>query len=443
MGVGQPLSADERQQIYAGWLKGETVDALARSLGRSPETVRKWWRRVKRAGLVGLTPLRRGRPARGALAQFGPEIKAQAIRLKRAHPRWGAARVRVELARQPEWAGRALPSVSRLAALFKAVCPESLAVRVPRSAPIQAPPVARAVHEVWQIDHQEKVVLHDGTLATVCNVRDPVAAVMLASHAFGTQTPKRWRKLSTPEVQSVLRTAFREWQTMPDSVLTDNELGLAGSPQELFPSRLTLWLRGLGITHRRIRPHRPTDQPQIERNHRTLDNLTADVESRANLSAFQAALDREREIYNHLFPCRASDCERQPPVTAHPQLKYLRRPYPAEGDEEPVFELQRVFDYLATFQFERLISSIGVLSIGHLQYYLGRPFASKRVQIRCDPAAREWLIYDRRPATPGEAEPLIARQAIRKLDFQTLSGLEPKPIRLTQDLQLSFPCLTT
>jgi transposase-like protein len=442
MGAGKPLSAEEREQIYAGWLTGQRVAAIAQRLGRSAMTVRKWWRRLKHAGLAGLTPPRRGRPARGPLAQFVPELKAQAVALKHVHPRWGAARVRIELAQQPAWAGQALPSVSRLAALFKAACPEAVHVRVPRSAPAQAPLAAEAVHAVWQIDHQEKIVLQDGTLATICNVRDPVGAAMLASQAFGTQTPKRWRKLTTPEVQSVLRAAFREWRTMPDSVLTDNELGLAGSPQELFPSRLTLWLRGLGIVHRRIRPHRPTDQPQVERTHRTLDELTADPDSRAHLPALQAALDRERWVYNHLFPCRASDCHGQPPLRAYPQLTHARRPYPAEGDEEPVFELQRVFDYLATLQFERQISSIGVLNIGHVQYYLGRPFAGKRVRVQCDPASHEWLIYERRPATTGEAEPLMARQAIRKLDFQTLSGLEPKPIQLRQSLQLSLPCLT-
>lgn len=266
---------------------------------------------------------------------------------------------------------------------------------------------------------------------------------MLASWAFGTRTPKRWRKLTTAEVQQVLRTAFREWQTMPDSILTDNELGLAGSPQELFPSRLTLWLRGLGITHRRIRPHRPTDQPQIERNHRTLDNLTADPASRANLVTFQAALDRERAVYNRQFPCRASDCQQRPPLVAHPQLLHARRPYPPEGDEWPVFELQRVFDYLATFWFQRQISSIGILSIGSVQYYLGRPFASKRVRIRCDPATREWLIYERLAAPPVEGEPLLARQAIRSLDFKTLTGLEPQPLPLAQSIQLALPCLTT
>ncbi len=441
MGTTVPLSLQERQRIYAGWIQGRSVKQIASELQRSAMTVRKWWRRMRRFGLAGLSSPRRGRPRGGVLVSFAPEVKRRAVALKQAHPRWGAARVRVELQADLELVGHALPSPSRLAALFKHACPEAVGLRTRRSAPHQAPAPAQAVHEVWQIDHQEKVVLADGTLATVCNVRDPLGAAMLASFAVPTQTPKRWRKLNTAEVQAVLRQAFQEWHTLPDSVLTDNELGLAGSPQELFPSRLTLWLRGLGITHRRIRPHRPTDQPQIERQHRTLDNLTAEPASRANLDTFQAALDRERQMYNCCFPCRASDCHGQPPLTTHPELLRPRRPYPPEG-ELAVFDLQRVFDYLASLTFERLISSIGVLSIGHVQYYLGRPFASKRVKIRCEPTTHEWLIYECTAETDPPSETLIARQAIKQMDVHSLTGLEPTPVILAQPLQLTFPCFT-
>ena len=199
MGVPAPLGLQERQRIYDGWVKGHTIARIASELGRSPMTVRKWWRRIRRSGLAGLEPPRRGRPSSGLLSTFAPDVKSQAIAVKRAHPRWGAARVLVELQGDPGLAGQALPSGSRLAALFKHDCPEAVAPRMRRSAPAHAPPPAQAVHEMWQIDYQEKVVLADGTVTTVCNVRDPVGAAMLASQAFGTQTPKRWRKLTTPK----------------------------------------------------------------------------------------------------------------------------------------------------------------------------------------------------------------------------------------------------
>lgn len=58
-------------------------------------------------------------------------------------------------------------------------------MRGPRSAPARAPVAAEAVHAVWQIDHQEKIVLQEGTLATIDSVSDPVGAATLASRAFG------------------------------------------------------------------------------------------------------------------------------------------------------------------------------------------------------------------------------------------------------------------
>jgi len=44
-----------------------------------------------------------------------------------------------------------------------------------------------------------------------------------------------------------MRGAFTEWQTMLDSVQTDNEMGLGGNPNDPFPSWLTLWRAEPGI----------------------------------------------------------------------------------------------------------------------------------------------------------------------------------------------------
>ena len=134
------------------------------------------------------------------------------------------------------------------------------------------------------------------------------------------ETNRRWRKLTWEEVRQVLRAGFAEWQTLPDSVLTDNEMGLGGNPNDPFPSWLSLYLAGLGIKHNFIRSHRPTDQPQVERCHRTMDGLTYDECSRQDLTNFQQSLDQERYMYNDLFPSRASDCGGLPSFTSPPEL---------------------------------------------------------------------------------------------------------------------------
>jgi hypothetical protein len=35
-----------------------------------------------------------------------------------------------------------------------------------------APPPASAVHEIWQLDNQEKIVLADGEIAVICQDLD-------------------------------------------------------------------------------------------------------------------------------------------------------------------------------------------------------------------------------------------------------------------------------
>jgi hypothetical protein len=37
-------------------------------------------------------------------------------------------------------------------------------------------PQPTSVHEVWQSDSQDDLRLADGTVATICNIRDPVEA---------------------------------------------------------------------------------------------------------------------------------------------------------------------------------------------------------------------------------------------------------------------------
>ncbi|MDW7990611.1 MAG: helix-turn-helix domain-containing protein [Anaerolineae bacterium] len=304
----EPLTEQERERIYQAKLEGKTLATIAAEIGCSLSCARKWWRKGRDEGRKGLQNRSRGPTPRGPLSRFAPPVAEAALAWKRRHPRWGPDRVLAQLRTDPSLQGLPLPSRSRLAVFFRERCPECVAQRKPRPPQNPPPPRATGVHEVWQLDIQEGIRLEDGTIASIGNVRDPVGAAMVASRAFAVQTDRHWRKLRWTEVQQVLREGFTEWQTLPDSVMTDNELTLTGSPTDPFPSLLTLWLVGLGIRHRCIRPHQPTDQAQVERNHRTLSHFALDEESRANLQALQEALDRERWVHNAYFPSRASDC---------------------------------------------------------------------------------------------------------------------------------------
>jgi hypothetical protein len=429
------VTFSEREQIYLKKLAGQTLAQIAQALDLSEACVRKWWRRGRDEGLRGLVERKRGRPTQGILAQFSIQVRLASVKLKRAHKRWGANRVLLEMSQDPTLVGLAFPSRSRLYAYFRQECPDCLNIWT-KHKEVPAPAQATAVHEVWQVDHQEGHRLADGSIATVCNIRDPFGAAMIASQAFSVKTEQRWRKLTWEEVRQVLRAGFTEWQTLPDSVLTDSEMGMGGNPTDPFPSWLSLYLAGLGIKHTFIRAHRPTDQPQIERNHRTLDGLTEDESSRQDLVHFQHALDRERKLYNYEFPARASDCGGFSPVHAHPELLHPRRPYQPEL-EAILFDMQRVYHYLAGFTFERKVNRNGQVTLKGHHYSVGLAHKEKIIQVRLDAHTQEWMFLER--DEQGQEDEL-SRRPLFGIDFFSLTGLE-KPVSPADlpPIQLTLP----
>jgi hypothetical protein len=429
------VTQTEREQIYMKKQAGETLSQIAQSMNLSEACVRKWWRRGRDQGLLGLVERQRGCPAQGCLSLFPIEVRQASVRLKREHKRWGANRVLLEMCNDPTLSGLPLPSRSRLYVYFRQQCPDCLNLWT-KHIKVPAPAVAAAVHEVWQVDHQEGHPLRDGSIATVCNIRDPYGAAMIASQAFSVKTKLHWRKLTWEEVRQVLRMGFTEWKTLPDSVLTDNEMGLGGNPNDPFPSWLSLYLAGLGIKHNFIRSHQPTDQPQVERNHRTLDGFTEDKHSRQDLSCFQQSLDQERYLYNHQFPSRASDCDGLPPLQAHPALLLPRRPYQPEW-EVLMFDLQRVYDFLATFSFDRKVNRNGQVTLKGHHYTVGLAHKGKTIQVRLDAYTQEWMFLEQ----DGQGqEQVLSRRKLFGIDFETLTGLEKlEDLSTLPPVQLTLP----
>src|SRR6266487_2671734 len=427
-----PLTTAEKERIYQAKVAGRSIPAIAADLHCSPATVRKWWRVARDHGRSRLHQARRGRGASGILSRFAPQITARALALKREHRRWGPNRVLVELRQDPLLSGLALPSRSRLAALFTAECPEVLATRRYRPPAPPPPDPPSAVHECWQLDSQESIRLADDRVATICTIRDPLGAAILVSQAFDVTSPGRGRKLTWQEVRSLIRTACSRWETLPDVLQTDNEVCLAGSPLEPYPSRLTLWLVGLGVVDRFIRPATPADQAQIERTHRTLDNFVGLPDDQPDLATLQARLDLEREQHNAWFPSRASDCAGRPPLLAHPELLVPRRPY-QPACEQDLFEEQRVYDYLATIELERKVSSSGQIQLGGRSRSVGRTYAGQIVQLGCDQIAHQWLV-----TSADGAE--LARLAVDAISVTELTGLPDEPATVAASIQLALPC---
>lgn len=430
----QPLRFSEKKQVYEAKMKGKTLSEIAEMIPCSPSCSRKWWRVGRDFGLAGLKQSRCGRHQSGRLSQFAAIVSEKALELKKSHPKWGPHRVLIEMEDDPELKQHCLPAPSSLAAYYKEVCPELLMSKKKKRPKPGQPAEASGVHEIWQLDHQEGIRLDTGEVVTICNIRDPFAAAMIVSQAFIVTTAKHWRKLTIAEVQSTLRQAFAEWQTLPQVVQTDNEPGLGGSPKDVFPSLLTLWLAGLGIKHQLIRPACPTDQAQVERSHRTMNGFAVHKLSQTDYLSLQASLDKEKQIHNERFPSRASDCEGRPPLIAHPELLLQPRPYQLDREYD-LFNLQYVADQLATSLLERKVSVSGQVSLGGTYYYLGSQYKGLTVQVQFDAVTHQWLFTNLETAV--ELQP----KSPKHFSIEYFTGLEKPVAKAKTAIQLSFPAL--
>jgi len=423
-----PLTVAEREAIYYGKLNGKPLRHLAKEQSCSLGCARKWWRIGRDQGLEGLRRSRRKRAKRGPLSRFDPLVAERALYWKRQHPKRGPTRILADMERDPLLDGLALPKRSALAEFFRQACPELLQRRQPRP---DAPPPARHVHELWKVDAKEAIPLADGTIATVFEVREPVACVCLGAIAHAVQTPKAWRKLALREVQTDLRRVFTEFG-LPLGIQTDREKVYGRPPTEAFPTLFTLWLAGLGISHHFTRPSQATDQAHIEREHRTLFDWLAGPQPLANLEALQTELDEARYMHNYVLPSEAGDCQGRPPMEAHPEVLHPLRPYHPAA-ELALFDLTRVDRFLAQFTWSYKVSKVGQVRIANHTYSVGKAHAGRRVDVRFDPQDRHFVFCE------GQSGQLIKRCPAKGLDVATITGLSTPVIKLNEPIQLSFP----
>jgi transposase InsO family protein len=421
-----PLSATDRDYLYRRKQQGASHRAVAQELQCSIETVRKHWKAYRH----GQARRARGRPARGILSQYPEAVRQQAIAIKQAHPHWGPANVRIELAHQLGCPVKNLPSKSRLTALFKQACPAAVQPRKPKVAAVRPPP-SWEVQQRWQIDAVEKIRLADGQFATMLQIREPVSALIIASHAFDTtKTATTWRKLTLKEVQLVVREAMQHWGR-PLEIQTDHEGVYAGAGQNDFPTQFTMWLAGLHIVHCFSRKGTPTDQSQMERSQRTLGDMSWKDGQFTTLADLQHALDISRQRYNEELPVNAGRCHDEIPLQKTPWAIHTGRPFDTSLEAD-LFDLLSVDHLLYGRVFTRKIDQNGVLWLGSSIYYFKPPFRSRVAQARFLPEKRSFEF-----AT--ESGEVIDVQPAKGLCCEDLIGELPVGLPVPVPFQLPLP----
>jgi len=420
----------QRRAFYTRHLQGETYQEIADSNGVSKECVRYWCRRQRDGGEC---QSRYRHQSPGLLSQSDPLVRYCILRFRLEHPRWGPRSILEHLGKRDSLKGLSLPSEASIGRYLHQ-WPRFRRQRKVKSKE-EKPKKPTAVHQQWQMDFKVEIALDDGTLATLYTVRDPVGASCPGAFIFPTgKVGQKGSKVTVERARSVLRKCFARWRTLPDEIQTDGEPALVGKAQDSFPSRFTLWLTGLGIVHVVIRPATPTDNAEVERCHRTLNDYAIVGNEDADVQQLQSILDQAAYELNYELPSRAKDCAGRPPVVAHPELLQPRRPFQPEH-ELALFDLHRVDAYLATFTWERKVGQTGQITLGgrHQSYSVGRPYAGQQVLVRFDPADRHFVFY-----TPHDPDREIGRRPARDLGVADLTGLATWPEELGPQ-QLPLP----
>lgn len=427
MGKRGALTQGELEYLQRRKVQGASHRQVATELGCAVETVRKKWKALR----YHQVSRRTGRPALGVLAAYSVGIAQQAVAIKQAHPHWGPANVRVELMHQLERSEAELPSLSRLAVLFKQQCPEAVQPRHPRVKPEPLPATVR-VHQRWQIDAVEKIPFGTGQFATALEIREPVGALMIASQAFETtHLPGRtWRKLTLAEVRQTLRQAMARWGR-PAEVQSDHEGVYAGAKQNDFPMPFTLWLLGLGIQHIFSHIGRPTDQAQGERSHRSQGDMSWKDEALDSLAILQQHLDQSCQRYNQELPVHAGHCQGQPPLKTDPQAGYTGRPFDPSLEYE-LFDLAAIDQFLANRVWTRKADKNGIVWLGSCTYYLSRRVKGQTLTIHFLPETRSFQFEN----TTHGTQIMLPAQGLSKAD---LTGLVPLPLPAHRVFQYPLP----
>ena len=368
--------------------------ALCEQYGISEKTGYKWLARFRQSGPAGVADL--GHRPRSCPHQTPARQRELLAACRRAHPTWGARKLRSVLEQQYPELGWPAPSTittllhnEGLIRVRRRRRPLPDALVTPRDVGVAQEPNA-----LWTIDYKGQFRTRDGCWCYPLTVVDAASRFLLACVAH--------RAPSTSDVRAVLHECFHHFG-VPTAILSDNgpPFGAPRAPRGF--SRISLWLRTLGIAPRFILPGHPQQNGRHERLHRTL-KAEATKPPQSSLRAQQARFDTFRAEYNSVRPHEALG-QTPPARVYHPSARiYRARPDPLGY---PVHFLQR------------RVTSAGVIWWQHQDIYLSQAFAGHTVGL--DPVSpTHYDVYF--------AEYLLGAVNLQHLRFTPLTQIPTSPV---------------
>jgi transposase InsO family protein len=355
------------------------VRQLCRRFGVSPTIAYKWLARFAQSGPEALRD--RSRRPQQSPARTQTAMEEKIVTLRRAHPVWGARKLRKRLGTLGHTELPATSTITGILHRHGLITPEQSRAAKPCQRFERPQP-----NQLWQVDFKGCFPLRVGRCHPLCALDDHSRYnVVLAACSD--------QKEQTAQTQLIQ--AFRRLG-LPDGILWDN-----GSPWGSTGSEYTaldVWLLRLGVRVHHGRPYHPQTQGKEERFHRTLQ---AEVLARGGWSDcahVQRAFDEWRPVYNTERPHEALAME----VPAS-RYQSSQRNYP---EELPPMEY-------ACGVAVRRGDQQGWISYRGQLWRIGRAFAGQELGVRAT-------------ARDGIYEVLFLTQVIKELDLRE-TKLTPVP----------------
>lgn len=404
-------SLQTRQQIIELKKSGLSLSRIAEKLGLSFSCVRKYFRRFRDLGQRGLERLSH-RPGK-ALPWQTPEKQRQVIlRTRRRHPNWGGQFLQAELDRQRF---REIPH-RRTIERFLHQYPEFTWQTRRRHEPVQDARRATRLHQLWQMDLVKRRLHGAPQKYSFLQIRDMASTKGILKEKL----PAGRTEMTTPEVIAACRRAFIRQGFLPEAIRTDHGACFIGPEPGSFPSKFTLWLWGLGVTHELIPPRQPAQNGGIERDQRTFsEHFLEDYQFHSDKDL---ACDTARfgVFQNKYVPSRSVRCKgRTADETAASLVCQAQRYHP--GHEAGQFSVDRIYDRLEPLCWSRQVSGNGYTVVGGHKYYVGWAWKKQPIKVRFDRRSLELVFLTK-------ADDEIKRWPIRGISYEEIVK-EPAPSR--------------
>jgi transposase InsO family protein len=302
----------EKEKFIDAMLKAEKpFKHICADFGISEKTGHKWKKRFYEDGKTGL--FEKSREALNHPNSLSEDAVISLIKLKTAHPYWGAKKIRELFAKaHPEAEVPSLSSVNRI--LSKADLVKKRRVR-PASVDcrrLHAHIQPQEVNDVWAIDFKG-YWKSDGEICEPFTVRELISRKILCV--------KLMESKSSEAVRAVMTELFKKYG-LPKVIRSDNGTPFSSPNGLLSLTTLSAWWITLGITPDRTEKGSPGQNGSLERMHA---DIAREIEGkvRGGIIANQAVIDAWVEEYNSVRPNEAIGMKTPDEIFSLSERKYI------------------------------------------------------------------------------------------------------------------------